>query len=161
MLTADRLRELLDYDPATGIFTWRVARNSRIKAGSVAGGFQYGYARIRVDDMLYRSHRLAWLHVYGTWPSGEVDHRDGVKHNNAIDNLRIATDSQNRANIGVQANNHSGIKGVGRRKSGKWRAQIMVNKKAYHVGLFDTAEEASAAYAKAAQSHFGSFARSA
>ena len=161
MLTADRLRELLDYDPATGVFTWRVTRCGRALAGNRAGSVDgQGYRWIGLDDRDYLEHRLAWLYTYGTLPSLEIDHIDRVRSNNAIGNLRHATHGQNQANSGPQRNNISGIKGIYLTKSGRWMAQIKAAGTRRHLGTFDTAEEASAAYARAAELNFGEFARS-
>lgn len=87
MLTVERLRELLDYDPETGVFRWKEPRR-KCRVGEVAGSLRKdGYVKIQVDGRFYQAHRLAWLCVYGVWPSA-IDHIDGNRANNAIANLR-------------------------------------------------------------------------
>ena len=100
MLTAERARELLHYDPETGVFTWRVRVSSRKLAGSVAGGFfaTVRYRRITVDRKTYREHRLAWLYSYGRFPEQDLDHIDCDPSNNRLANLREADKSQNQWN---------------------------------------------------------------
>lgn len=162
----ERLKELLSYDPLTGVFLWKVDR-SNIKRGTLAGRYdKAGYIRIGIDGREYRAHRLAWLYMTGEWPEIFLDHRDMDKNNNAWSNLRLATKSQNAANIGPLKSNTSGIKGVsfhsGGAKGGKpWQANITKNGKAMGLGIFATKEEARAAYAAAAERLFGEFARAA
>jgi hypothetical protein len=150
-LTAERLRELLRYDPATGEFRWlqRVGnRSAGSKAGGASGG---GYWSLCVDYRLYSAHRLAWLYTHGIWPKDEIDHRDGNRANNAIANLRdvsrsVNMQNQKRAKRGSQ----SGVLGVYWSKQGrKWVAQIRVDRKLRHIGRFDSAETAHAAYIEA------------
>ena len=161
MLTADRLRELLDYDPATGVFTWRTTRRGKALAGAAAGCLRRGYRVISVEDRDYFAHRLAWLYVYGAWPTLGIDHISGVKDDNRLVNLREASQLQNCANRGVHSNNAARVKGVRRLSSGRWQVRIMRDYRPFHLGSFDTLEAAKAAYAKAAEFHFGSFARTA
>lgn len=161
-LTVERLRELLHYDPETGVFTWKVNRGHMARAGLVAGNLRSdGYRQIKVDGVLYRAHRLAWFHVTSKWPEGDLDHENLRKDDNRFDNLRPATDSQNKANVSANSNNRLGVKGVYFRGhlSRPFVASIQVNGRKRHLGCFETAEEAGAAYALAASSHFGEFAR--
>jgi len=159
-VTADRLREVLDYDPLTGIFRWRIRPANRMRIGQIAGGGHVkGYRRIRVDGLLYLAHRLAWLFVHGDFPILDIDHIDRNRDNNAIENLRVATTSLNCANSRHRRNNTSGFKGVEWRKAKqKWHAGIMVDGRRLHLGTFDTPEAAHAAYMAAAVKHFGEFA---
>lgn len=144
MLTQERLRELLEYNPDTGIFVRRVSLNNKIPVGSVAGSLHVtGYQLITVESKKYRAHRLAWLYMTGEWPQ-EIDHIDHVKDNNRFANLRLASRSENCLNIKRKTNNTSGIKGVswhGRLK--KWSAQITYQKKNRHLGYFETREDAA------------------
>ena len=150
-LTAERLHELLDYDPETGVFTWRVASNNYVKVGAVAGcrDQQHGYWRIRIDRRVYKRHRLAWFYVHGMWPVADLDHIDTIRDHDWIANLREATKTQNGENqTRPHANNRSGFLGV-RRARDRWRATITVNCRRIHLGVFDTPEEAYAAYVTA------------
>lgn len=160
-LSAARLRELLHYDPAMGVFTWATARQG-IAIGQAAGCIDKstGYRRIAIDGRDYRAHRLAWLYVHGVWPDGDLDHEDTNKDHNWIDNLRPATQSQNQANTHRHRDNASGLKGVYfYRSRNRWRASISEGDQRKHLGYFDTAEEAHAAYCAAAKKIFGAFAR--
>lgn len=158
-LTLERLRELLVYDPETGIFRNRISRR-RVAAGTIAGCINtQGYVMITIDYVKYRAHHLAWFYHHGRWPDGgEMDHEDMVRHHNAIDNLREATQSLNNANRRAYSNNKCGYKGVYFHK-GKYRAMIRHNRKSRHIGVFDTPEEAHAAYIAKAEELFGQFAR--
>jgi hypothetical protein len=145
-LTAERLRELLDYDPDTGVFVWKGRR-----AGRLAGRIQHqGYVEICVDQKLYQAHRLAWLYVHGRWPAEQIDHRDLDKGNNAIANLREATRAQNRANQRPTSRNLLGVKGVSK-KGNRFKAVF----RGKSIGYFRTLEEAAAAHATASKAYFG------
>lgn len=161
-LTAERLRELLTYDPETGEFRWRVAQ-SNVAAGCSAGGIHCkGYWQISVDDRRYLGHRLAWLYMTGEWPAEQIDHIDCDKRNNRWTNLRAATNQQNNWNKGPQRNCKSGIKGVHwRAKESKWVAYIKVGGKNRRLGNFLSKEDAAKAYAAAARELCGDFARAA
>jgi hypothetical protein len=156
-LTVERLKELLHYDPATGVFTWRVSRG-KVKAGSPAGYPSLGYIKIKIDGKNHQAHRLAWFYMTDSWPEDEIDHRDLSKANNRWGNLRPATHAQNLANIPALKNNKSGSKGVIARK-GKWVARIRVCGKQIWLGTHDSQSAAAAAYAAAAREHHGDFAR--
>jgi len=154
-LTAEELREWLDYDPATGVFRWKIDRPKR-KVGSVAGCVApNGYVRIRLSGRLRLGHRLAWLHVYGSWPDGWIDHKNGVRHDNRIDNLRVADGFLNAANR-KQQKSQSGIKGVSYEpKSNGWRAVIKVNGKTIYLGYFKDKDKAAEARRNATKLYFG------
>jgi hypothetical protein len=158
MLTQQRLKELLHYDPCTGVFTWLVDRGGRAKAGCVAGARTRHYRKIVVDDRPYYGHDLAWLYMTGSW-ADLIDHID-TSQGDVWLNLRIADKSKNGANRGKPANNTSGSKGVWRRGN-RWTARITVNGQRLNLGTFATKEEAEAAYSTAAAIEFGSFARAA
>ena len=158
MLTAERLRGALHYDPATGQFTWLSAGSRRAGkvAGGDGGGLHYeGYWVIHVDGRSYRAHRLAWLYTHGEWPAEQIDPINGDRADNRIVNLREATNRENQQNRAKRADNTSGYMGVSWQKiPGKWQAQIMKAGRKYHLGRYDTAEEAHAAYLAAkAQMH--------
>lgn len=117
-ITADQVRELLDYNPLTGIFIWRYRPDALKRwnvryAGLVAGAPHImGYTRISVFHMSYLAHRLAWLHYYGEWPLQGIDHIDGNQTNNAIANLRAANQEQNSCNSKTLKNNKLGHRNV-------------------------------------------------
>lgn len=160
MLTQARLRELIHYDPETGVFTHLQTRG-RVRAGYIAGNLgNSGYWHVRIDTIRYLAHRLAWLYMTGSWPTFDIDHKDGNRLNNTRENLREATRSQNIANQGPLKSNRLGLKGV-RLKRGRYVANICVCGKKKYLGSFPTPEEAHAVYAKAAVDYFGEFARSA
>ena len=169
-LTAEYVRECLDYDPDTGVFTWRerpvehfVSAHARSvwntkHAGGVAGTLEpNGYRRISIACTSYLAHRLAWLHTHGAWPREQIDHINGAGDDNRLMNLREANRSQNMRNASARKSNQFGLKGVspeGRR----FRARIMVERKQIYLGGYDTPEEAHAAYCAAAERHHGEFA---
>jgi hypothetical protein len=158
-LLAERVRELLHYDPDTGVFTWRVHRGGLAKAGTVAGTPNGdGYRRLSIDGRPFRVHQVAWLYMFGELPA-LIDHIDGDPGNNSIANLRLATMSDNIANSKRRANNQSGYKGVTRHSSGRWRASITKDGKRHYLGLHSSAEAAHTAYVAAARAMFGDFAR--
>jgi hypothetical protein len=170
-LSAKLVRELLDYDPKTGELRWkpRPVRpgksgpdntwNTRF-AGKVAGSPQKIGWQIGINGKLYYLARIVWLHHYGEWPDGFVDHIDGNKGNNLIRNLRDATNAENCRNRGPQTNSTTGLKGVCFDKArNKWKASIMANGKFYNLGRFATPEEAANAYREAAIRLHGEYAR--
>lgn len=152
-LTAARLRELLHYDPDTGVFAWIATSSNVAVAGSVAGGIDTstGYVKVSVDKRTYYAHRLAWFYMYGTWPAGEIDHINGIRSDNRMANLRDVPRRINRQNQrSPLRGNKSGYLGVHWSKAAnKWCASIMIDKKSRHLGLFESAEVAHAAYVKA------------
>jgi hypothetical protein len=145
-IDSTRLKELLHYDPSSGVFTWIVPKRGT-KISKIAGCiFDGGYRKIKIDGKDYKAHRLAWLYVYGNWPIGQIDHKNLVKDDNRICNLRDVTASQNQQNqLLAMANNKLGVKGVSKKRN-KFRAAIGVGKKKIHIGTFDTIEDAKKAY---------------
>lgn len=164
-IDVEALRADLDYDPETGIFTWRRAIGPRVQIGMIAGykGNNARYWHIQWRGHDYTLHRLAYFYVYGKWPANHLDHRDGDTCNNRISNIRDATRTQNMGNRRISKNNTSGFKGVCRAKrpAGKWCAKIGAGDKRIFLGYFDTAEAAHDAYMAAARIRFGEFARAA
>jgi hypothetical protein len=161
-VTAERLRELLSYDPLTGELRWRVATGRRVCIGQIAGsripataGY---YWQVQIDGVRYSAHRLAFFYMTGKWPGLYIDHRDGNPSNNRWANLREATASHNIANSRRRRDNKSGFKGVHKSRKG-WRSDIEVRRKHICLGTFDTPEEAHAAYVATAIKFFGEFAR--
>lgn len=146
-LTSSELRTLLDYDPNTGVFTWRETRNNNAKAGAVAGSrTPQGYLNIHIRDNPNRAHRLAWLYVHGVWPTHNIDHINGDRADNRIANLRDVTQAVNQHNQRAPrgANPYLGVHHYPAR--GQWRARIWLDGKQYYLGAYATAEEARDAY---------------
>lgn len=157
-LTVERLRAVLHYDHATGLFTRTLPRNGT-RIGDIAGSPERkGYLRISIDGRRYKAHRLAWLYVHGQWPADQLDHRNGIRSDNRIDNLREADNVLNSANAAPSRNNTTGLKGVSRLGK-RFVAGIKDNYQRIHLGCYATAEEAAAAYDKAAVDLWGDFAR--
>jgi hypothetical protein len=148
-LTAEILRSKLDYNPETGVFTWRV-RAGKAWPGRVAGSLDsHGHTQIRINTRKYGTHRLAWLYMTGNWPADMLDHIDGNPANNAFRNLREVDTTVNQQNQRrAHADNRSGFLGVSR-LGVKWKASITVDKKFIHLGVFDTAAKAGTAYLEA------------
>lgn len=149
MLTQAELKELLTYDPATGVIVWRVARRDRI--GEKAGALNsFGHRQIRLNGKLYLAHRLAWLYLHGEWPETNIDHINGVPDDNRIDNLRLATSKQNQENVKLRVDNASGCRGVNwNHREHKWVARVQHHKQRIHVGKFDLLKDAIAAVKEA------------
>jgi len=163
MISLSLLKELLHYDPETGIFT-------RIKIGTPGnqrylgkpagnlGGKNYWY--ICVDGRTYKAHRLAWLYMTGEWPLEQIDHINGNRSDNRFSNLRQATNAQNQQNRGLQKSNTTGHKGIHwLPRKRPWRATITCNKRRVYLGCFYTKEEAVSAYIAAMKTHHGEFAK--
>lgn len=158
---AEYLRSLFAYEPDTGLLRWKVERGGKLP-GDIAGAKrgENGYLQVSIDNRLYRVHLVIWKMVTGTEPVAMIDHWDTIKGNNRWGNLREATKSQNQANIGLTKANTSGFKGAFFNKvSGKYYSQIIKDGVVYNLGTFDTAEEASAAYAMKAKELYGQYAR--
>jgi len=155
-LTAERVRELLTYNPETGVFTWNqdMIFRGRVnaKSGAEAGNLNkcIGYVQIGIGGALYYAHRLAWLYMYGSWPAHGIDHADGIRSNNRIGNLRCATQSENNQNQCMSTANTSGFTGVSWHKQrGKWNAAIKINNKKKSLGLYCNIIDAANAYKNA------------
>lgn len=145
-LTPARLRELVEYDSDTGVFTWRTAGQGK-RLGAPAGSITTrGYARVKVDYVGYPAHRLAWLYVHGQWPAHEIDHINGIKTDNRISNLRDVSATINRQNLrAAKSNSSSGLLGVFQANN-KWVASIGVKRKRLTIGHFESKEDAYEAY---------------
>lgn len=150
MLTAERLREVLRYDPDTGDWTWLVRSGGKSTVGSPAGYLDtHGYTKISVDNGRYYTHRLAFLYMTGAWPVGECDHINRDRADCRWENLRDVDRSTNARNTGVRRRNKLGVKGVWRLPCGTFRARIFKDGRQKHLGCFPTIEQAAAAYARA------------
>lgn len=159
--TVERLREVLNYDPETGIFTWRQHRKSPM-IGQLAGGYRKpGYLFISVDERKVGGHRIAWAMVHGEWADKLIDHKNCNPSDNRIENLRLADKSLNGHNSGPQINNTSGYKCVyWSKQRHKWKAQTVINGAEHYIGLYETKEAAHEAYVAYAKEKLGEFARS-
>ena len=157
-LTAVRLREVLDYDPQSGVFKWRISTNRSMKVGDIAGTNCRGYVYIGFSGTVYRAHRLAWLYVNGVWPTLAVDHKNRNRADNRIANLREATALENNQNrIKAHSTNRTGFVGASA-LGGKYRARIRAGGKEIMLGYFPTPQEASKAYLDAKRSlHAGGY----
>jgi len=149
-ITQEQLKEVLNYDPNTGIFTWAKQVGQRGVIGKPAGSLDKakGYISIKINRKKYAAHRLAWLYFYGYMPKDLIDHEDGIKDNNRIKNLREANTSQNQHNQRKpRKDNTSGYLGVTfSKKSKKYTAKIRTNNIVKHLGMFTDPKLASEAY---------------
>jgi hypothetical protein len=159
-LTQARLRELLHYDPDTGVWTWRVPKG-RAKAGQLAGFIsKKGYRRIKIDRSVYFSHNLAVFYMTGQWAPEEVDHKDCDRANDRWINLRPCTQQQNSLNRSIRSDNTSGFKGVSWNKRGQsWQARVGFKKREISLGHHRTPEAAAEAVRIARLRLHGEFAR--
>ncbi len=152
------LRTCLTYDPESGVLTWKRRPREHYKSGrswryaqrftgKVAGGSDCkGYQCIRIDENVYKAHRIAWAMHYGEEPTQAIDHRNGNKGDNSISNLREVTHVENSRKQSLKSSNSSGINGVSWRKDSKnWKAYIFVAGRLLSLGSFNTKEEAARA----------------
>lgn len=155
-----RVKELFDYDPETGMLTWKI-KKARMNSGDRAGHDHSarGHRVVEFDGKKYKEHRVIWLWYYGGWPVSDIDHINRVKSDNRIANLRLAERGQadNMQNIGVSRRNKSGVLGVcysPQNARNKWRAYIRLAGKTKMLGSFPTLEEAAAARLDAEKQHY-------
>ena len=139
----DGIFEYLRYCGETGKIYW-VKNRTKAKAGSEAGYLNPdGYRRVQFGSLMM-THRVVWLLIHREWPDGEIDHIDGDRTNNRIENLRVVTQSQNMRNKKSQSSSSSGRNGVHYdSRCRKWRVQIRMNKKVHHLGLFESKDIAA------------------
>jgi hypothetical protein len=160
-ITQEELKIWLRYDPETGSFFWHKSNSNRAIVGEKAGTLRPdGYTIITINGMRYRAHHLAWLYAYGELPpSTHVDHINGDRGDNRIENLRLASHGENLMNRGRQVNNRAGYKGIWWDKEKQlWAAMIGFNSQKKALGRYETAEEAARAYDAAARLYHGKFA---
>jgi HNH endonuclease len=159
VLTQERLKEILHYDPSTGIFVWKARVANCIRIGAVAGCVnEDGYIDILIKRKHYVGHRLAFLYMTGAFPESVIDHIDRNPANNVWENLRPATFCQNGFNTKRWSNNTSGVKGVcWNFKVKKWQAHIQANGIRRYLGLFETLELAAEFRQLAAEMLHGEF----
>lgn len=173
-LTQKHLMRRLHYNPETGVFTWKHRddqdreqdnlswnkRYANTRSGTISSNG--GYRHICIDGIVRRASRLAWLYMTGEWPVGEVNHINGIRSDDRFANLRDVTPTQRSQNTRGKIKNRAGLKGVIERQYKhitRYQTDIRVNGKKIYLGSYDTAEEAYAAYCKAATQYFGEFAR--
>jgi len=149
-ITQDRLKEVLDYDRHTGIFTWRV-QQGRARPGMRAGSrSHHGYRYVDVDGVRYSEHCLALLYAFNHWPDRQVDHRNGIRDDNRIYNLNTCQPHENQQNRKKKDNTSSRYIGVSySQRAKKWRASIRANGVNYELGYFYTEADARDAYLSA------------
>lgn len=143
------IKECLRYCPKTGAIIWIKQKGKRVTPGMAAGTLDIsGYIKIGLNKHNLRAHRIAWFLHYGAWPVNQVDHIDGDRANNRINNLRDVTQSDNQHNIYDSniGNKSTGLRGVTKKKGRRFQAKITVHGVIKHLGSFDTAQRASYAY---------------
>jgi hypothetical protein len=151
-LTAERLQKLVNYDPKTGIMTWKLPRPGVISGSPIGHKRPDGYLATKVSYQSYLVHRLVWLYVTGEWPKNQIDHRDGNRTNNRFENLRDATQSENNQNQKCARRDNVSTRLLGvtidykRRGKKIFVAQININDVHKNIGRFATAAEAHEAY---------------
>ena len=152
LLNHSEIVNMFSYDAAIGRLRWEIKKRG-IVIGDIAGGSDgaNGYRTVKINYQKYGEHRLVWFFHNGAWPTAQIDHINGVRDDNRIENLREVTSGQNAQNIRApQKNGRSGYLGVAWRGAlGKWRALIQVNGKRKELGCFDDPREAHAAYISA------------
>ena len=163
MITQDKLKELFEYS-TDGNLIWKVQKAKRTKIGSIAGWIntdvhRQKYMNVELDGKSYKLHRIIFMYHYGFMPK-RIDHVDGNRLNNRIENLREATASQNAMNSSVRNHSKSGIKNVFLDKaSNKWRVQFKINGKNYSFGSYNDLEIADLVAQEARSKYHGAFAR--
>lgn len=157
MLTVSELKNLVNYDPGSGIVTWKA--RPRVRAGKIVGSIHSaGYLEARIGGCRVYLHRVGWALMTGTWPDGQIDHINGDRNDNRWSNLRLADQQHNSANMKKRANNKCGWKGVVRR-SNRWLAYIHIGGKTHYLGTFSHAVEAHNAYVARAKQEWREFSR--
>lgn len=159
MITQERLKQILHYNPDSGSWTW-IQSIGTIPEGTQAGCIRPdGYLAIRIDGIQYLSSRLAFLYMNGSFPKMFIDHKNRVRNDDRWCNLRECNNSQNQMNKGLQRNNKSGIPGVYfYKQKNKWVANIRKDGKTIYLGIFDSKYDAIECRKKAEIQLFGEYA---
>lgn len=155
LIGAKEAKRLLDYDQTTGLMSWNVGGPGKVRGRVVGVVLDDGYVQVTVNYQRYSLHRLAWLIHYGEWPTNEIDHVNGRRADNRIENLREATKTQQEGNK-LGWSRYGLPKGVAKQRK-KYRANLMVCGVSKFLGSFQTPEDAHEAYCEAAKRHFGEF----
>src|SRR6185436_109605 len=136
-LNAEQLRQILSYDAETGVFTWNAPGRGR-RPGPIGSADAYGYKTARLAWKSYKLHRLAWLYVHGVWPSGDIDHINGIRDDNRLCNLRDVPRKTNLENQRSATNNQStGLLGAYfDKRKGTFYSRISMHNKSIHLGTF-------------------------
>lgn len=153
MITQEEMKSILDYNKKTGIFTWKekevnypwqASWNSRHANKEAFSSIdEKGYKCGSINGKMVKAHRVAWFYVFGTWPDGEVDHINGIKTDNRIDNLRDVSNIDNSRNCKRSSRNKSGVTGVRWLKNrNRWIASIRVNRRLIHIGSYVNFQDA-------------------
>ncbi len=145
MITQEYLKTRFTYNENTGIVKWLSCRNTTLIGSTVGSLSNDGALTININSKTYLLHRLIWVYVYGHFPDGQIDHKNHCKTDNRISNLRDVTHHDNMKNKSLYKNNRTGHVGVRLTNSGKYRAAIGIDGVTKHIGVFDTALEASLA----------------
>ena len=149
----DELVRQLKYDPCTGVFTWVAPKSVRVSCGDLAGSVRKGYLQIDINGRRYLAHRLAWFYIHKEWPNVFIDHVDRNQLNNKLENLRLATRSQNGQNSKDRAS-ASGFRGVSQTSKNRWRAAVKIDGKTKYLGLYTSPEEAHQAFLRARDEYY-------
>jgi hypothetical protein len=143
----NELKQMLRYEPDTGLLFWTDAANKSVR-GKRAGTFNRGYVLVMYKSKFYKAHRIAWLLTHGSWPKKMIDHIDGNPSNNKLNNLRDVNNHINQCNrYKARVDSKSGLMGASPYRN-KWRSQIKRNGVIKYLGVFNTAQEAHEAYKK-------------
>jgi len=147
MITQEEAKALFDYDPDTGVLTWKVSRSNHVKIGDEAGSMHsMGYRQVNINYKPTTVHRIIWLWYHGELPPHHIDHINRDKLDNRISNLRLATAQENTRNSKLSKNNKSGVNGVfWSERTGKWIAKIKVDRENIWLGYHKTLLDAAAA----------------
>lgn len=155
-ITPENVHDLFEY--RDGSLFWKISKRGIKRESKLAGTYQHGYIQVRFRKEHYYAHRIVWLMFYGEWPAQLIDHIDRDKSNNRIENLRLASKSQNNVNARrARSDSRSGYRGVHARR-GRWAASIRMNGERRFLGSFASVELAAAAYDSAAREMHGEFA---
>jgi hypothetical protein len=162
MISVETLKSVLDYDPNTGEFRWKIRKPDTFKSGKYsadrvanAWNVKYagkpaftsqdsvGYLQTNICSKVCRAHRVAFAMHYGVWPKRYIDHINGDKTDNRISNLREVSNQENSKNSRISSSNKSGCAGVRWiEDKKKWRSEICVDGRSKHLGIFADFDDA-------------------